>query len=539
MIDRYSRKILKNLWSETEKYSSWAKVERAHLEVLVEREIAPKSVLKDFDNALSKKTAEEYLQREQETGHDVIAFIAELGDAMGDTGAFVHKGLTSSDVVDTALVLRIRESIQIVLKSLKEVRVALTEKSFEFHDTLCIGRTHGIHAEPLSFGQVLANHFAEFNRAHTELLEAEKHISFGKLSGAVGNYTQLDAQFEFRVLSKLNLRVEPVSSQIIPRDKILCVAKALLSCANAVDRFAMNLRHWARTELREVLEPFGKKQKGSSAMPHKKNPILSENLCGLARTVRGYFTMLMENGALWHERDISHSSVERIALPDIFATTDFMLVRLASVIQNMNVNKEAILAQVWKTGGLWASQNVLTALVSKGLNRVKAYECVQTIALQLHELDPAMGKPRHDSKKSQDECAFQKSLEKDPIIKKYLNKSELKNLFSTEKYLNSAPLVFKRVFGVEPMHYKDVKKVPSLQTVIKVTVELFPDVLDAESKTIQNDMKRNHISTIDVRTQKCFLIKLEDDKNISQVENYANKVLYNSVMEQIFIERVN
>lgn len=438
MIDRYSRPIFRNLWSETEKYHFWAKVERAHLEVLVERGQAPAAVLQSFDTAYTKKTVQDYLQREEETGHDVIAFIAEVGDAMGSTGAFLHKGLTSSDVVDTAMVLRVKESLNIVMESLKSVCAIFEQRAFEFHDTLCIGRTHGVHAEPMSFGQILANHFAEFNRAYDECLAAEKQISFGKISGAVGNYTQLDVEFENQVLAKLNLNVEPVSTQILPRDKILNVAKALLSCANAIERFALNLRHWARTEVGEVLEPFGKKQKGSSAMPHKKNPILSENLCGLARTVRGYFTMLMENGALWHERDMSHSSVERIALPDIFATTDFMLVRLATIVQKMNVNKEALNAQVWRTGGLWASQNVLTALVDKGLNRVEAYELVQNIAFALH-----------NSPASKSHNSFYEALSQNQKITQYLTQAELKNIFSTEKYLASVPAVFKRVFGIE------------------------------------------------------------------------------------------
>lgn len=445
MIDRYSRPIFRDLWSEKEKYSTWAQVERAHLEVLIERGDAPANVLDDFEHAISKKNVDDFIRREKETNHDVIAFIEELGESMGDTSAFLHKGLTSSDVVDTALVLRIKKSLDIILKSVHEICQTLKDKAFEHKDTICMGRTHGIHAEPLSFGQVLASHYAEFKRAYDELIHAEKHISYGKLSGAVGNYTQHDPEFEKLVLKKLHLNVEPVSTQIIPRDRILVVAKAVLSCGNAVERFATNLRHWGRTEVAEVFEPFGKKQKGSSAMPHKKNPILSENLCGLSRTVRGYFCMLMENAALWHERDMSHSSVERIALPDMFATVDFMLVRFLFIIQNMHVKKEKLSKQIWHTGGLWASQNILTALVNKGLSRKNAYEAVQKIALHVgSKLEQTISRTTAES------CPFYIALTEDKDIQKHLNKTELLHLFSLDKYLTHVQLVFERVFTIDP-----------------------------------------------------------------------------------------
>lgn len=439
MIERYSRPIFRNLWSEKEKYYSWAQVERAHLEVLIEQGNAPPNVLDDFEHALNQKTVDHYVQREQETGHDLIAFIEELSECMDESGSFLHKGLTSSDVVDTALVLRIKKSLDIILASVQEICQVLKQKSFEYENIICIGRTHGIHAEPLSFGQILANHYAEFKRAYEELIHSNKHISYGKLSGAVGNYTQHEPEFEKQVLKKLNLNVEPVSTQIIPRDRILVVAKAILSCGNAVERFATNLRHWGRTEVAEVFEPFGKKQKGSSAMPHKKNPILSENLCGLSRTIRGYFCMLMENGALWHERDMSHSSVERIALPDMFATIDFMLVRLLFIIQNMHINKEKIENQIWHTGGLWASQNVLTALVNKGVSRKHAYEIVQKVALNTSATT-------HQAVNNAKSCQFYLNLTNNDDIKKYLNEHEILNLFSLNKYLKHTAAVFNRVF---------------------------------------------------------------------------------------------
>lgn len=446
MINRYSRQIMRHLWSEDSKYLSWGLVERAHLETLIENKQAPQSILQQFDQALKQKTSSDYLAREQETNHDVIAFIAELGDAMGSSSAFLHKGLTSSDVVDTALILRIQQSLNIIEESLNSVLTALQSQALKHEKTLCMGRTHGIHAEPISFGQVLASHYAEFKRAHDELIAAKKHISYGKLSGAVGNYTQLNPKFEASVLKKLNLKVEPVSTQIIPRDRILTVAKAILSCGNAIERFATNMRHWARTELNEVLEPFSKKQKGSSAMPHKKNPILTENLCGLSRTIRGYFTMLMENGALWHERDISHSSVERIAIPDMLATIDFMLVRLAGLIQHMNVNKKIFLAQIWKTGGLWASQNVLTALVEKNVSRIEAYECVQAVALQLHNELSENKIENLQNLTNKFSCSFHQMLSQNSFIQEHLTASELKKAFDLSKYIQHVDVVFKRLF---------------------------------------------------------------------------------------------
>ncbi len=448
MIERYSRKEMRDLWSEDSKYNFWGLVEKAHLETLVEQEKAPSKVLKEFAHAISTKTAKDFLTREQETGHDVIAFIAELGDAMKSETDVLHKGLTSSDVVDTALALRIKCALGILERSLQDILIAIRTQAQKHKHTLCMGRTHGIHAEPISFGQVLASHYAEFERAYTETLAAKEHISFGKLSGAVGNYTQLDPSFEAAVLKKLDLEIEPVSTQIIPRDRILTIGKALLSSSNAIERFATNMRHWARTELGEVLEPFGKRQKGSSAMPHKKNPILSENLCGLARTIRGYFTMLMENGALWHERDISHSSVERIALPDMFITLDFMLFRTTNMIKNMNVNEKMLEAQIWKTGGLWASQNVLTALIEKGVNRIEAYECVQSIALFLHTELTQNGKTLSEiSLNKASLCAFADLLQKNDFIQNHLSTDEVLNAFELKKYLKHVDVVFKRVFN--------------------------------------------------------------------------------------------
>lgn len=536
MIKRYSRPEMQSIWDDAAKYAAWADVERAHLTTLVEQGQAPASVLEDFNRALQSKNKEHFLAREQETGHDVIAFVAEVGDAMGQSGSFLHKGLTSSDVVDTSQALRIQSSLCLLIQNLASVRIHFTQKSFEHSSTLCIGRTHGIHAEPMSFGQVLASHFAEFQRAHMQLLGAQKALSYGKLSGAVGTYSQLSPQFEERVLERLGLQVEPVATQVIPRDRIVALANAVLACSQAVERFATSVRHWARTELGEVLEPFSSKQKGSSAMPHKKNPILAENLCGLARTVRGFTHMLTESAALWHERDISHSSVERVALADMFIVTDFMLARTKNLVEKMVVRAEAMHANVWKTGGLWASQSVLTALVSKGMNRTEAYELVQRIALPISE-KVALGKV--------EEKEFLKKLNADSQVTKVLNKEELADVFSEARYLTSVEPTFKRVFGMVPTEYaKQIKKhpatecVPALQTVVKVSVSLLPDVLDTEAKTIANDMRTTGSRVLELRQQKQFLVRVSCGSSFDLIQTYAHDVLHNPVMEHYQIEVV-
>ncbi|WP_397600702.1 adenylosuccinate lyase [Silvanigrella sp.] len=535
MIERYSRPEMKAIWTEDAKYASWAEVEKAHLSALVDSGEAPIEVLSVFDAALKSKKPSDFLNREQETGHDVIAFVSEVGDAMGDKGHFLHKGLTSSDVLDTSLSLRTRKSLQIISNTLQKLRENLTNQAFLHVNTVCIGRTHGIHAEPMSFGQVLSSHFAEFQRAHHEILDAQKLMSFGKLSGAVGTYSQLSPKFEMAVLNKLELEPELVATQVIPRDRLVAVASAILAATNAVDRFSTNVRHWARTELGEVLEPFGKKQKGSSAMPHKKNPILAENLCGLARTIRGFAGMLSENVALWHERDISHSSVERMALPDIFVTADFMISRCASLIEGMQIRPEAMNATLWRTGGLWASQSVLTALVSSGMNRTEAYELVQSIALNISAKVTTSGVAQKQ---------FLDDLLANKKVCEIVGSKTISALFETDRYISSAPVTFKRVFGITPEEFNRKKteqvnqKVPSLQKVIKVTVELLPDVLDTEAKTIANDMKLSGNAVISLRQQKSFFIRMAGDASPENINKYACEVLHNPVTEQYKVEVV-
>jgi adenylosuccinate lyase len=541
MIDRYSRPEMKKMWSEESKYASWARVERAHLETLVERKEAEQRVLEAFDAAFARKTQADYLAKEQETGHDVIAFVSEVASAMGECGRHLHKGLTSSDVLDTALSLRTTAALDLLLESLASVREAFARQAYTHARTVCIGRTHGIHAEPLSFGQVLSGYFSEFQRAHEDLLNARKKMAVGKLSGAVGAYSQLPPDFEARVLQKLGLTPEQNATQVLPRDRFLRVAQAIENVAGAVDRFALNMRHWARTELGEVLEPFSEKQKGSSAMPHKRNPILSENLCGLARTVRGYSTMLTQNVALWHERDISHSSTERIALGDLFVNAHFMLHRLAGLANNMVVRTDVMKANLGKLGGLWASQTILTALVERGMNRQEAYELIQKIALPIAE-KAALSVVEPD--------AFLKGLLAHSHIKALVGEENLKSLFHTDRFLECVPLVFRRVFGMVPeeqQRHKNVplgRLVPALQKVYKVTVELLPDVLDTECKTVETDMKHSGIEVSSLRQARTFFVRMSAENTQTsslmaqheKVAAYAKETLHNAVMEQCRIE---
>lgn len=533
MIERYSRPEMTRLWSEEAKYASWSRVERAHLEGLTEKRGVPAAVIAAFDQAVQNTNINDYKKREEETGHDVIAYVSEVGAAMGDSGRWLHQGLTSSDVLDTAMSLRLTDSLNLLVGPLDRLRAELAKKAFENCDTIMMGRTHGIHAEPLAFGQVLAGHFSEFQRAHLDLIEARKVCATGKLSGAVGQYSQLSPDYEAFVLAKLDLQPEPVATQVLPRDRILRVAHACENLANAIDRFAVNMRHWARTELQEVIEPFGSKQKGSSAMPHKKNPVLAENLSGLARTIRGYVQMLGQNTSLWHERDISHSSVERLALPDMFVTLDFMTSRCADLIEKMVVQQDVMKRNLERLGGLWASQTVLTQLTNAGMNRTAAYELVQKIALPLNA---------QAARETLQPDAFLKALENQKPVVELLGTDSLRGLFNLQRFTANAANRFLAVFGITPDEINrrcagrvDCETVPALQRTYKVTVALHSDVLDTEAKTIEEHMKTQGLS-VRLNRSKVFTISTPnpDEKNV--LLRYVSNVLRNEVMESIQVE---
>lgn len=548
MIARYSRPAMAMLWEESAKWTSWARVERAHLEACVTQGLVSAKALGDFDRALTTKSAEDFLRRETETGHDVIAFVAELGEAMGsESGPFLHRGLTSSDVVDTALALRVTEALDHIDVGLMAWRIELTKLAFAHAQTVTIGRTHGIHAEPCSFGQIVAGYAAEASRAHKQVLAAKETARYGKLSGAVGSYSQVTPAFERLVLGTLGLYPEPVATQVVPRDRLSAVADALEAVVAVVERFALNVRHWARTELGEALEPFGAKQKGSSAMPHKRNPVLAENLCGLARMARSYAEAIRTNTALWHERDISHSSVERIAVPDLFVSVDFMLDRVTRLTAGLDVSRAAMERNLSLTGGLWASGTVLTHLVAAGLSRTAAYETVQSIALPLAEQARA-GHLQSD--------AFLRALVSNPLVSSHITESKVSECFDTDRFLRAVDPIFERVFGITPTALQwtpgtapfPLTRVPSLRRVVAAHVSLQPDVLDTEARAIASDMAHHLGPVLGVRQRKTFFIEVppnvpgqaDPNKTLSlqEVTAYARSVLCNEVMEDLRVEVV-
>ena len=381
MIDRYSRKELKKIWDEKNKYKIWLDIEIAAAEAMEKLKIIPRGVsLKVRKKA--KINVERIHAIESKVHHDVIAFLTSINEKVGEDGKFLHKGMTSSDVLDTSFNIQLIQSAKIINKDLDEILKVLKKKSLKYKYTICIGRSHGIHAEPITFGLKLASFYEEFKRNKKRLESAIKEVSTCAVSGAVGTFANIDPRVEQYVSKKLNLEVEPVSTQIIPRDRHAYYFSVLGIIAGSIERVSTEIRNLQKTELQEVEEFFDKKQKGSSAMPHKRNPILSENLTGLARIVRSYVAPALENIALWHERDISHSSVERNIGPDSTITLDFSLNRLKNILENMNVYPKKMLKNLNMTNGLIFSQRVMLELTKKGFSREKAYSLVQKNAQQ-------------------------------------------------------------------------------------------------------------------------------------------------------------
>ena len=379
MIDRYSRKELKNIWSEENKYKIWLDIEIAAAEAMEKYNIIPKGVA-----LVVKKKGRIKVKRihdiEAKVKHDVIAFLTSITEQSGIKARYLHQGMTSSDVLDTALNIQLIQSGKILLADIEKILSVLKRQAKKYKMTPCIGRSHGIHAEPITFGLKLASFYAEFKRNKDRLKNAIDNISTCAISGAVGTYANINPKIELYVSKKLKLKPETISSQIIPRDRHAQYFTTLGIIASSVERVATEIRHLQRSEVYELQEYFSKDQKGSSAMPHKKNPILSENLTGLARIVRGYVIPALENVALWHERDISHSSVERSIGPDANITLDFALVRLANLLDNMIVYPKKMNENLNLTRGLVFSQEVMLELTKTGLSREKAYKIVQVHA---------------------------------------------------------------------------------------------------------------------------------------------------------------
>jgi len=430
MIERYTLPEMGAVWSQQNKFQKWLDVEIAVCEVHAEDGIIPPDALAEIKSKAAF-TVERINEIEKTTDHDVIAFTTNLAENIGPAARFVHYGLTSSDVVDTANALLLKESCEILLARVDSVMEVLKRRAFEFKDTPQIGRTHGIHAEPTSFGLVWALWYSEMQRNKTRLEAAKDSISVGKISGAVGAFAHLSPDVEERVCEKLELRAADVSTQVIQRDRYAEYLCTLAIVAATLEKVALQVRHWQRTEVREAQEKFKTGQKGSSAMPHKRNPILSERICGMARTVRANSIVGLENVALWHERDISHSSAERIVLPDSSATLDYILVKTASLLDTLVVYPENMLKNLNLTRGLVFSGQLLLALTQKGVSREDAYAWTQRNAMKVWD----------------EGGEYRDLIMKDADISSRLSPEEIARVFDVNHYLRNVGRVFARVFG--------------------------------------------------------------------------------------------
>jgi len=433
MIERYTLPEMGALWSEQSKFQKWLEVEIAVCEVHAEMGTIPAEALEQIKSR-AKFSVERINEIEQTTNHDVIAFTTNLAENIGAAARFVHYGLTSSDVVDTANALLLRDACDLLLKKIEALLDVLKRRAFEFKHTSQIGRTHGIHAEPTSFGLTFALWYAEMRRNRERLRRAREAVAVGKMSGAVGTFALLDPAVEEKVCARLGLKPALVSTQIIQRDRYAEYLSTLAIIASSLDKFALNIRHWQRTEVNEAQERFAAGQKGSSAMPHKRNPIISERICGLARVVRANSLVGLENVALWHERDISHSSAERVVLPDSSIALDYMLHKATSLIDGLVVYPERMLQNLQLTKGLVFSGQLLLALTQKGVSRETAYEWVQRNAMKVWETG----------------ADFRELLNKDADITSHLSAAEIDGVFALETYLRNIGAIFARVFGGSP-----------------------------------------------------------------------------------------
>jgi adenylosuccinate lyase len=382
VIARYSRPAMQRVWSEEAKLARWLEVELAALEGWAELGAVPREAVAEIRERAVPPTPDRVRELEERTQHDVAAFVDAVVELLGPAGRFFHYGLTSSDVVDTATALQVREAGTLVLEALERAFAAVVRRAEEHRDTVMVGRTHGIHAEPITFGAKLAGWAFELERDRERLARALAGMRVGKLAGAVGTYVGSDPDVERVACDLLGLAPESAATQVVPRDRHAELLSSLAVCAASLERFATEIRHLARTEVREVQEPFGPAQKGSSAMPHKRNPVVAERICGLARVVRAAAGVGLENVALWHERDISHSSAERVVLPDAFLALDYMLDRFAHLIDGLVVDEGRMRANLHGSHGVVFSQRVLSALVASGLARDDAYRIVQRNALR-------------------------------------------------------------------------------------------------------------------------------------------------------------
>jgi len=430
MIERYTRPEMAGIWSEEARLQRWLDVELALVEELAARGEVPAEAARVLRRDARIDVAR--MQAiEAEVKHDVIAFVSSVAERLGDESRFLHLGLTSSDVVDTAFAMQLRDAADLLLAGVDRLRAAVRAQAEAHKHTAMIGRTHGIHAEPITFGLKCAGWYAELGRGRRVLAEARALIAHGKLSGAVGTFGANPPAVEAGVCGRLGLTPEPLATQVVPRDRHAHFFTRLAVLAGTCERIATEIRHLQRTEVGEALEPFGRGQKGSSAMPHKRNPVLSENISGLSRLIRSYALAALEDVALWHERDISHSSVERVIGPDATITLDFMLGRFTGMMEKLIVYPERMMTNLNMTHGVIFSQMVLLALIEKGTTREDAYAIVQQSAM----------------KSWQEGLEFRELLEKDPIVAKYLQKKDLAAIFDVNNFLKNLDFIFNRVFG--------------------------------------------------------------------------------------------
>ena len=432
MIDRYTRPEMGAIWSDEGRYRRWLDVEIAVCEVQAERGTVPAEAVQAIRRGARVDPAR-VAEIEAEVRHDVIAFLTAVAENVGPESRWVHFGMTSSDVLDTSLALQIRDAGKLLLEGVDRVAGALRRRALEFQHTPCVGRTHGIHAEPTTFGLKLLVFYAEMRRQRARLETALREVAVGKISGAVGTFAHLPPEVEEAVCARLGIGFELAATQVVQRDRHAAFMSVLAGIASSLDKFAVEFRHLARTEVREVEEEFGKGQKGSSAMPHKRNPWRLENVSGLARVMRGYASAAMENQALWHERDISNSSVERVIFPDATATLDFTLHRLAGLVESLVVDPERMRENLELTRGLAFSGTLLLALAEKGLTREQAYALVQRHAMESWD---------HGGD-------YRERVLADPRITELLSKEEIDRAFSLDQALRHVDAIFERTLAEE------------------------------------------------------------------------------------------
>ena len=432
MIPRYSRPVMSKIWDDENRFKIWFEIEAHAADGMANEGTIPKEAAKKIWE-LGQFEINRINEIEKETKHDVIAFLTNLSEHIGPEARFLHQGMTSSDVLDTALSVQMKQSTDLLLEGINKLLKSLKKRAYEHKGSICIGRSHGIHAEPTTFGLKLAGFFAEFKRAYKRLKTAKYEISVCAISGAVGTFANISPNVEKHVAKKMGLNPETISTQVIPRDRHAAWFSCLSLIASSIERFAIEIRGLQRTEIREVEEYFSSGQKGSSAMPHKRNPILTENLTGIARIVRACLVPAMENVALWHERDISHSSVERVFAPDATIALDFAITRLTNIVDNLLVYPDRMRENINKLKGLINSQQVLLKLTQSGISREDAYSIVQDIAMQVWN----------------EKGSFLSLLKSNDLIKNKLNQKEINELFEEDYHTKNVDYIFNRVFGNE------------------------------------------------------------------------------------------